>query len=93
MEERKMFSGDWSCASCDTKISELPFEPRDTSNLLCRDCHRAQRADRPRKERTMFQGSWTCAGCNGAITELPFQPRDESNLKCRDCFKKEKGFV
>jgi len=87
-----MFKGDWSCASCNTGISELPFEPRDTSNLLCKDCHREQRANKPQREKKMFQGAWKCSGCQTDITELPFEPRDESNLMCRDCFKKSKGF-
>ncbi len=93
--ERQMFKGDWSCASCNTAIGELPFEPRDTSNLLCRDCHKEQRGNRdsgPRREKKMFQGDWKCNECSTAITELPFEPRDESNLMCRDCFKKSKGF-
>ncbi len=33
-----MYSGDWKCADCNNAITELPFEPRDTSNLRCRDC-------------------------------------------------------
>ena len=36
--EKKMFSGDWKCAGCSNSISELPFEPRNTDNLKCRDC-------------------------------------------------------
>lgn len=36
--ERKMFQGEWPCSGCDSTITELPFEPRDTSNLKCRDC-------------------------------------------------------
>lgn len=36
--ERKMFSGDWQCAGCGKAITQLPFEPRDTSNLKCIDC-------------------------------------------------------
>jgi len=38
--ERRMFQGNWSCADCNAPITELPFEPRDTSNLRCRDCFR-----------------------------------------------------
>lgn len=36
--ERKMFTGDWKCADCGAAITQLPFEPRDTSNLKCIDC-------------------------------------------------------
>lgn len=89
--DRQMFSGNWTCAKCGSSITELPFEPRDTSNLLCRECHKEARPPRrQQQERRMFQGNWTCAGCGTSITELPFQPRDESTLKCRDCFKKDR---
>ncbi|HEY4487081.1 MAG TPA: hypothetical protein VJB70_05150 [Candidatus Paceibacterota bacterium] len=36
--ERRMFQGNWSCSACGAGISELPFEPRETGNLMCRDC-------------------------------------------------------
>lgn len=39
-QDRQMYTGDWSCADCGGKIDKLPFEPRDTSNLKCRDCFR-----------------------------------------------------
>jgi CxxC-x17-CxxC domain-containing protein len=39
-----MFSGNWTCSSCGASITELPFEPRDTSTLLYRNCLQAQRA-------------------------------------------------
>jgi len=41
--ERRMFSGNWTCAKCGASITELPFNPTNTDNLLCRDCHRASR--------------------------------------------------
>ena len=87
--ERKTFQGNWACSSCGTSITELPFEPRNTDNLLCRDCHSQKKAAAP--ERQMHQGSWECNTCAGPITELPFEPRDTSNLMCRDCFRKSKG--
>jgi len=88
---RQMFQGNWTCSECGKDIKELPFEPRDTSNLMCRDCHQAKRpAGGDRGPRRMFQGNWKCASCGGAITELPFEPRDTSNLMCIDCFKKSK---
>ncbi len=43
---RQMFAGNWTCSSCGTAITELPFEPRDTSTLLCRACLQAQRGER-----------------------------------------------
>lgn len=90
-EDRQMFKGNWTCADCGGAITELPFEPRDTSTLSCRDCHRAKKPRRDnfqRRERQMFEGNWSCADCGGAINQLPFEPRDTSNLKCRDCFRK-----
>ena len=91
--ERQMFKGNWTCAKCDKAITELPFEPRDTSNLMCRDCHRENRPQRDnnhRSERKMHEGNWTCADCGGSIKTLPFEPRDTSNLKCKDCFSKNR---
>lgn len=91
-EDRQMFSGNWTCAKCGGSIKELPFEPRDTSNLMCRDCHRENKSEKRGGnfgggERKMFQGNWKCADCGGPITQLPFEPRETGNLKCRDCFK------
>ena len=91
-----MHQGNWTCSGCGGAITELPFEPRGTSGLTCRDCHSKQKGggsgsaqgsgDKPR-----IEGNWTCSGCGGAITSLPFTPRDTSNLKCIDCFKKSKA--
>lgn len=94
--DRQMFQGDWACSNCNKGITELPFEPRSTENLLCRDCHSQLRQNKPsggggNGERKMHSGNWKCSGCGGDITELPFEPRDTSNLMCRDCFKKSKG--
>ncbi len=41
--ERKMFTGDWACAGCNGAITQLPFQPRDTSNLKCLDCFRGNK--------------------------------------------------
>lgn len=90
--QRQMYQGNWTCSSCNAGISELPFQPRETGNLMCRECHSKSRGNAPRREKQMHQGEWTCAGCSGRISQLPFEPRDTSNLKCIDCFKKEKGF-
>lgn len=89
-EERQMFTGNWSCSGCGAAITELPFQPDPAraDSLMCRDCHKKRKGDRPQRERQMFEGNWTCADCGGAITSLPFEPRDDSNLKCRDCFRK-----
>ena len=91
-----MFQGNWTCSGCGGVITELPFEPRSTDGLKCRDCHSKSRADSrtnnsDRAERQMVEGNWTCSGCGTAITSLPFTPRDTSNLLCKDCYKKSKG--
>lgn len=41
--ERKMFTGDWQCATCGNAITSLPFEPRSTENLKCIDCFKASK--------------------------------------------------
>ena len=93
-----MFQGNWKCSVCGGAITELPFEPRSTEGLKCRDCHSkgksaagaapATAADGDRKK---VEGNWTCSGCGAAITSLPFEPRDTSNLLCIDCYKKSKA--
>lgn len=90
-----MHQGNWTCSSCNCAITELPFEPKRTDGLLCRECHskgkgssapKTQNGDKPR-----FSGDWKCSGCGASITSLPFEPRDTTNLKCIDCFKKTRG--
>tara|TARA_B100000508_G_scaffold37782_1_gene29582 strand:+ start:5867 stop:6280 length:414 start_codon:yes stop_codon:yes gene_type:complete len=34
-----MFQGNWQCSKCGGEIKELPFEPRGTAGLTCRDCY------------------------------------------------------
>jgi CxxC-x17-CxxC domain-containing protein len=34
-----MFQGNWTCSTCGGTITELPFEPRGTAGLTCRECH------------------------------------------------------
>ncbi len=41
--DKAKFAGEWSCAGCGGKISSLPFQPRDTSNLKCLDCFKASK--------------------------------------------------
>jgi len=92
-----MHQGNWTCSGCGGEIKELPFEPRRTDGLLCRDCHSKQKSSGATPttpeggERPKFAGDWKCATCNGPITELPFAPRETGNLKCIDCFKKSKA--
>ncbi len=41
---RQMFQGDWTCADCGTKITELPFQPSADRPIYCRDCHAKRRS-------------------------------------------------
>ena len=92
-----MHQGNWTCSGCGGAITELPFEPRRTDGLLCRDCHSKKggsSSPRPASQggdRPHVGGNWTCSTCGGAITSLPFTPRETGNLKCIDCFKKSRG--
>ncbi len=90
-----MHQGNWTCSGCNGTITELPFEPRRTDGLLCRDCHSKQKGGgsrpAPTGDRPRVEGNWPCSGCGTTITSLPFTPRDTSNLKCIDCFKKSRG--
>jgi CxxC-x17-CxxC domain-containing protein len=83
-----MFEGNWECSNCKNSIKELPFEPRGTDNLLCRDCHSKKGGNGSTGERKMYEGNWQCGNCGNKITKLPFEPRETGNLKCLDCFKK-----
>lgn len=42
--EKKRVEGNWVCSGCGAAITSLPFEPRDTSNLLCIDCYKKSKA-------------------------------------------------
>ncbi|PIW97227.1 hypothetical protein COZ82_00695 [Candidatus Kaiserbacteria bacterium CG_4_8_14_3_um_filter_38_9] len=91
-----MAEGNWTCSVCGGAITSLPFEPRSTVGLMCRDCHGKQKGGSSKTfhhqgDKQKFSGDWKCADCGVAITSLPFQPRDTSNLKCIDCFKKGRG--
>lgn len=88
-----MFQGNWKCSGCGKEITELPFEPRSSEGLKCRECHQKTKGDRPAPsgDRPRVEGNWTCSGCGNAITSLPFTPKDTSNLLCIDCYKKKKG--
>ncbi|PIQ93032.1 MAG: hypothetical protein COV69_00180 [Parcubacteria group bacterium CG11_big_fil_rev_8_21_14_0_20_39_14] len=41
-----MIQGDWSCAECGTKITELPFEPSPDRPIYCRECWMKKRRNR-----------------------------------------------
>lgn len=91
-----MFQGNWKCSVCGGAITQLPFEPRSSEGLKCRECHakgsgNAGGGAAPQGEKKRFEGNWSCSGCGTAITSLPFEPRDTSKLLCIDCFKKSKS--
>jgi CxxC-x17-CxxC domain-containing protein len=90
-----MHQGNWTCSGCSGTITELPFEPRRTDGLLCRECHQKQKGgDRPARaegDRPRVEGDWKCSSCGTGISSLPFTPRDTSNLLCIDCYKKKKA--
>ena len=90
MENTQKFQGDWKCSSCGGAITELPFEPRSTSNLTCKNCY-LKRKDSQGGPKKTFQGNWKCSSCGEAITELPFEPKSTNNLTCRDCYIKNRG--
>lgn len=41
---RKMFDVDISCADCGTHISQLPFLPKGSSPVYCKDCMMARKS-------------------------------------------------
>lgn len=87
------------CASCGTKINELPFEPKSDRPVYCRDCNRSRNADKPQRNnfrqnqnfggpRQTFDVSslgLKCANCQTGITELPFEPKTDQPVYCREC--------
>lgn len=89
---RQMVEGDWTCAECGTKITELPFEPDGDRPILCKDCWSKKRSQGRRDfgPRKMFQGNWKCADCGKKITELPFEPKPDQDVHCRDCWMKKR---
>lgn len=47
---RQMVQGNWQCSECQAEITELPFEPDGTRPIFCRDCHRKNNANKPRRD-------------------------------------------
>lgn len=95
-----MFQGNWTCSGCGKPITELPFEPKGSAGLTCRECHVKKMAGNSANTsnetgqsafKARVEGNWQCSSCGSAITSLPFTPRDTSNLLCIDCYKKKKG--
>ncbi len=41
--DRQMFDVDLECAKCNTKITQLPFQPSGDRPVYCADCNRAHR--------------------------------------------------
>ena len=48
-DDRQTFKGDWTCAQCGAKITELPFKPDKDRPLYCRDCYRKTRQNSSRR--------------------------------------------
>lgn len=97
-QPRKMVKGDWECAECGKKITELPFEPSGDRPIYCPECWREKRAQSSgggfrdnRAPRQMVQGDWECAECGKKITELPFQPSGDRPVLCSDCWKAKRS--
>lgn len=40
---REMIQGEWECADCKEKITELPFKPSPDRPIYCRECWRKRR--------------------------------------------------
>ena len=92
-QSQETVKGDWECADCGTKITELPFEPSGDRPIYCKECWSKKREQRkgdfgPRK---MFQGDWKCADCGTKITELPFEPSADQPVRCKECWLKTKN--
>ena len=86
--EKQTYQGNWKCSKCGKNIKELPFNPKSTENLICRECYSKSGGIKPKKQ--MFHGDWKCSKCGGKITELPFEPKSTKNLVCRDCYLKNR---
>ena len=43
---REMVKGNWKCAECGKKITELPFKPNPDQPVHCRDCWMKKREER-----------------------------------------------
>jgi CxxC-x17-CxxC domain-containing protein len=41
--QRQMVQGNWKCAKCGVDINQLPFQPKEGQEILCRDCYKAQK--------------------------------------------------
>ena len=48
---RQMFQGNWTCANCGAKITELPFQPSADRPIYCRECHQQKRSQFQREEK------------------------------------------
>lgn len=90
MEEKKMYTGDWSCQDCGTAIDGLPFEPKDPSTISCRDCHskKSPYGKGSVRIQKIYCGDWKCCECEAPVDELPFKPMDPETVACRDCHQK-----
>lgn len=40
----KIYQGEWTCADCGAKITELPFQLSPDRPVYCKECHQKRRA-------------------------------------------------
>ena len=88
--DRQMHDVDLDCAKCNTKITQLPFQPSGDRPVYCQECNRAYRESRQNNDRgprQMFDVDVDCAQCNTKITQLPFQPTAGKPIYCRECLQ------
>lgn len=94
-QQTETFHGEWKCASCSSLISELPFQPREGSQVYCKNCWQDRRNSATRRfqrgQRQTFQGDWKCSECGTTINELPFQPAEDRPIYCRECWAKKRS--
>ena len=82
-----MLEGDGKCDNNSKTINELPFEPKGTDELLCKECQESKTTAESGGGRKVYKGNGQCSSCSVDIKELPFEPRETGNLLCRGCFR------
>ena len=70
-----------TCASCNTAITQLPFQPRPGQDVYCRDCHRNQQSFRSGGG----SGGSRYQGGGAQHTPRPLKDVSHLNIKCAGC--------
>ncbi len=93
MMDKQMFDVDIDCGECNTKITQLPFQPSGDRPVFCTNCLRSKRDNNNNntREKRMFDVDVNCAECNKHITQLPFQPTGDRPIYCFECNKSRRG--